>query len=259
MARVRALVVDDERLARRRLLRLLKEEPGIDVVGECADGEAAVLAIEEKAPDLVFLDVQMPAFNGFEVLEAIGPERAPAVVFVTAYDQYALRAFDVHALDYLLKPFPRPRFQQAVARARTEVMRGRAGETEDSGRRLLSLLQELRGEGKRLERLAVNTGGRVFFLRMEEVDWIESEGNYLRLHVGAELHLVRGTLKGLEARLDPERFVRIHRSTIVNLDRIREVQPWFQGEHILILRDGTRLTTGGEYGKRLRGLLRNPL
>lgn len=256
MDRVRALVVDDEPLARRRVLRLLKDEPDIEVVGECADGREAVDAIRTEAPDLVFLDVQMPEVGGFEVVEAVGPERMPAVIFVTAFDQYAVKAFEVHALDYLLKPFPRARFARAVERVRDEIRRGRA--KGDSGGQLLSLLQDLRREGRYLERLAVQTGGRVIFLRVEEVDWIEAEGNYLRLHVGGESHLVRGTMKAMEARLDPERFIRIHRSTLVSVDRIREVQPWFRGEHVLILRDGTRLTTGGEHGKRLREILRNP-
>jgi len=258
MDRVRALVVDDEPLARRRVLRLLRDEPDIEVVGECADGREAVRAIREEAPDLVFLDVQMPEVDGFQVVEAVGPERMPAVIFVTAYDQYAVKAFEVHALDYLLKPFPRDRFARAVERVRDGIRRGRDRAEGDSGRQLLSLLQEMRREGKYLERLAVQTGGRVVFLRVEEVDWIAAEGNYLRLHAGGESHLVRGTMKAMEARLDPDRFLRIHRSTLVNVDRIREVQPWFKGEHVLILRDGTRLTTGGEHGKRLREFLRNP-
>ena len=250
-------MVDDEFLARRRILRLLKGEADVEVVGECENGEEAVAAIHRTEPDLVFLDVQMPEIDGFGVLEAVGPANMPAVIFVTAYDQYALRAFDVHALDYLLKPFAPDRFAQALGRARAAL--GSHAAPGDTGKRLAALLDELRGQGRWLDRLAVNEGGRVFFLRTDEIGWMESAGNYLKLHAAGAEHLVRGTLKGIEARLDPDRFVRIQRSVLVNLDHVREIQPWFQGEYVLILRDGTQLHSAGGHGKRIRALTRNPI
>jgi len=256
---IRTLLVDDEALARRRLRTLLRDEPDVEIVGECGDGGAAVAAIESLTPDLVFLDVQMPEADGFEVLDAVGADRMPVVVFVTAYDRYALKAFEVHALDYLLKPFSRERFQGAVARAREEVGRRREQGTVAAASGLSALLRELRAERPRIERLVVRDGGRVFFLRADEVDWIESEGNYLRLHVGDHEHLVRGTLKGSVERLDPERFARISRSTVVNLDRVKEIHPWAKGELVVVLSDGTQLPTSGEHGRRLRERLRPTL
>jgi two-component system LytT family response regulator len=253
-APIRALLVDDEALARRRLRSLLGGEPDIEIVGECGDGGSAVEEIEALAPDLVFLDVQMPEADGFDVLDAVGA-LMPVVVFVTAFDGYALRAFEVHALDYLLKPFSRDRFQTALARAREEIRRrredGRHGRDE-----LAALVRELREAGRRPQRLVVRDGGRVSFLRVEEIDWVESAGNYLRIHVGAEAHLVRGTIKGCAERLDPESFLRISRSTVVNLDRVRAVHPWTRGELIVVMRDGTQLPTTGDHGRRLRERLK---
>ncbi|HEY7471526.1 MAG TPA: LytTR family DNA-binding domain-containing protein [Gemmatimonadota bacterium] len=252
---IRALVVDDEPLARRRLRSLLREETDIEVVGECGDGSAAATQIEALAPDLVFLDVQMPEADGFDVLEAVGVERMPVVVFVTAHDDYALKAFEVHALDYLLKPFSRQRFKAAAARAREEIRRRRA--TGPTGlNELAALVRELHGAGRRPERLVVRDGGRVSFIRVDEIDWIESEGNYLRIHVGPETHLLRGTIKGSAERLDPGSFLRISRSTIVNLDRVRAVYPWTRGELVVVMRDGTQIPTTGEHGRRLRERLK---
>jgi two-component system, LytTR family, response regulator len=259
MPALRALVVDDELLARRRLTMLLADEPDVEVVAECENGEEAVAAIEAHAPNLVFLDVQMPEVDGFGVLEAVGPERMPAVIFVTAYDRYALRAFDVHAVDYLLKPFARARFEQALARARAGLLAPPPDPPAEDAHPLAALLDELRKGGRWLERLAVHEGGRVFFLRTVEIDWIESAGNYLRLHAGADQHLVRGTIKAIEGKLDPARFLRVHRGTLVNLDRVREIHPWFNGEYVLTLHDGTRLESGWGYGKRVREATRNPL
>jgi two-component system LytT family response regulator len=256
---IHTLIVDDEALARRRLRTLLRDESDIEIVGECSDGAAAVAAIESLAPDLVFLDVQMPEADGFEVLEAVGTDRMPVVVFVTAYDRYALKAFEVHALDYLLKPFSRERFRGAVGRAREEVERRREQGSLVAAGELSALLRELRAERPRVERLVVRDGGRVFFLKADEIDWIESEGNYLRLHVGDHAHLVRGTLKGSVERLDPERFARISRSTVVNLDRVKEIHPWAKGELVVVLSDGTQLPTSGEHGRRLRERLKPTL
>src|SRR5690606_16486099 len=180
MNRIRTLIVDDEPMARERILRLLAGEPDVEVVGQCADGLQAVNAIQQLSPDLVFLDVQMPALDGFGVIRQVGPDRMPMVVFVTAYDEYALQAFEVHALDYLLKPFGRDRLQQCLQHARAQRERHRAGEF---GRSLLALVQDYRPEQKRQDRLVIKSGGRVFFVRTEDIDWIEASGNYVRLHL----------------------------------------------------------------------------
>jgi two-component system LytT family response regulator len=247
--KIRTLVVDDEPMARERVRSLLQQEDDVEVVGECSDGAQAVSAIQQHAPDLVFLDVQMPGVDGFGVIEAVGSERMPAVIFVTAYDEYALRAFEVHALDYLLKPFGRDRFHETLKHARASLERRRAG---DLGRRLLALVNDIKPERPRVERLVVKSGGRVFFLRTEEIDWIEAAGNYVRLHLGDESHLFRETMNRMEARLDTARFVRIHRSRIVNTERIKELQPWFNGEHVVILRNGTRLPLSRGYRDKLQ-------
>jgi two-component system LytT family response regulator len=256
MDAIRTLLVDDEALARRRLRSLLRDEKDVEIVGECADGTSAVGQIEDLAPDLVFLDVQMPEADGFDVLEAIGTTGMPVVVFVTAYDSYALKAFEFHALDYLLKPFSRQRFRSAMERAREEVRRRRRQDGPTEHGELAALVRELREAGRRPQRIVVRDGGRVSFLRVDEIDWIESEGNYLRIHVGADGHLIRGTIKACAERLDPEVFVRISRSTIVNLDRVRAVHPWTRGELVVVLRDGTQLPTTGDHGRRLRERLR---
>ncbi len=251
MTKIRTMVVDDEPVARERIVGLLSQEKDIEMVGEYSDGTQAVSAIQQQHPDLVFLDVQMPACDGFGVIQQLGPEQVPAVVFVTAYDEYALKAFEVHALDYLLKPFGRDRFQQTLQHARAILERRRAG---DLGRRLLALVHDIKTEPgpTRLDRLVVKSGGRVFFLRTDQIDWIEAAGNYVRLHLGEESHLFRETMNNMEARLDGQRFVRIHRSRIVNSDRIKELQPWFNGEYVVILRNGTRLTLSRGYRDRLQ-------
>jgi two-component system, LytTR family, response regulator len=249
VTKIRTLVVDDEPMARERILSLLQQEGDVEVIGQCSDGVQAVSAIQQQSPDLVFLDVQMPGCDGFGVIQNIGADRMPTVVFVTAYDEYALRAFEVHALDYLLKPFGKDRFQETLKHARESLERRRAG---DLGRRLLALVHDLKPEQQRLDRLVVKSGGRVFFLRTEEIDWIEAAGNYVRLHLGEESHLFRETMNGMEARLDTRRFVRIHRSRIVNTERIKELQPWFNGEYVVILRNGTRLTLSRGYREKLQ-------
>jgi two-component system, LytTR family, response regulator len=246
---IRALVVDDEPLARDRLRMLLASENWLEIVHECADGMSAVTAIQKLRPDLVFLDVEMPGASGFDVIEAIGADRMPFVVFVTAYDKYAIRAFDVHAVDYLLKPFDRDRFHQALTRARQQLEQRSDGELE---RRLLALMKDLKPAQQRLERFVVKAGGRVFFVRSEEIDWIEAAGNYVKLHVGTDAHLFRETMNALEARLNPDTFYRIHRSHIVNIERVRELQPWFNGEYVVFLKNGTRLTLSRGYREKLQ-------
>jgi two-component system LytT family response regulator len=252
MADIRALIVDDEPLARARVRELLDGHPDIEVTGECGNGREAVAAIRRQRPDLVFLDVQMPELGGFGVLEALEPAAAPAVVFVTAFDEFAVRAFEVHALDYLLKPFDRSRFLRSLDRAREAVRRRREGRPDD---RLAGLLAQLDTSRRYLRRVLVKAGSRTVLLRTEEIDWIESAGNYVRIHVGSERHLMRETMSGLEARLDPDRFVRIHRSTMVNLDRVRELEPYFHGDYIVRLTSGTRLTLSRSYRDRVQARL----
>jgi two-component system LytT family response regulator len=254
--KIRALIVDDEPLARTRIKSLLAHDPSVDVIGECSDGHKAVNSINELTPDLVFLDVQMPAMDGFEVIKTIGAERMPTVIFVTAYDKYALKAFEVNALDYLLKPFDRSRFQKTVERAKAMISRLHYG---DVNTQLLSLLGDLRREQETPDRFVVKSGGRVVFLRVEEIDWMRTVGNYVHLHVGRDAHLMRETMTGMEAKLSPDRFMRIHRSTIVNLDRVKEVQPWAKGEYVVIMRDGTRLVMSRRYREQLNERLNKPL
>jgi two-component system LytT family response regulator len=255
MKTIRTLIVDDEPLARRRIRRMLARHPDVDVIGECVNGREAIAAIREQQPALVFLDVQMPEVDGFAVLAAIRAHEMPLIIFVTAYDQYALRAFEVYALDYLLKPFDRRRFDNAMQRAKSRLFNERSEVSE----RALALLEELRAQQSHLERMVVKAGGRAFFLKTEEIDWIEAEGKYVRLHVGKEAYLVREAISQIEAQLDPKRFLRIHRSTIVNLDRVRELQPWFHNDYRVILRDGTELMLSRSCRKRLSELLGNAL
>jgi two-component system, LytTR family, response regulator len=254
--KIRTLIVDDEPLARQRIRTLLAGEKDIDIIGECADGCQALEAVAQHRPDLVFLDVQMPLLDGFGVLEGISGERMPTVIFVTAYDRFALKAFEVHALDYLLKPFDRQRFHKALERARVQVQHPSHSKINQQ---LLDLLEDVKGKNKFLDRLVVKSEGRVSFVRAEEIDWIEAAGNYLRLHVGKDTHLLRETMSKLEARLNPRQFLRIHRSTIVNLDRIRELEPTFHGDYAVLLRNGTELTLSRGYRDKLQGLLGNAL
>jgi two-component system, LytTR family, response regulator len=250
---IRALIVDDEPPARRRIRTLLQAESDIAAVEECRDGREAIRAIEETAPDLVFLDVQMPEANGFDVVAAVGPDRMPPVIFVTAYDEFALRAFEVHALDYLLKPFDRERFRAALDRARRRIHQP-AGAAADP--RVLALLTDLAAPGSRfLQRLPVKTANRIRFVSAAEMDYLVAEGNYVRIFAGGRSHLVREPLGNLEARLDPAHFARIHRSTIVRLDRVEELEPLFQGEYVLTLRGGAKVRSSRRYRAKLDGIL----
>jgi two-component system, LytTR family, response regulator len=234
---MRALIVDDEPLARTALLRLLKRDRAVNVIGECGDGESAVECIQQMQPDVVFLDVQMPEMDGFQVVESIGIEQMPVTIFVTAFDRYAIRAFDASAVDYLLKPFAPDRLSRAVGRARD---RWKDRQDKEAAQRLFSLIGN-RYQSDYVQRLTVASGGRIIFVSVADIDWIEAEGNYALLHVGRRVYEVRETLQSLMERLDPREFIRIHRSTIVNARRIREVQPWFQGSHIVLLQSGEEL------------------
>jgi two-component system LytT family response regulator len=249
---IRAAIVDDEPLARQRIRDLLEDAEDIDVIAECANGEDAIESLEESRPDLLFLDIQMPEIDGFDVLRAIGVGLVPAVIFVTAYDQFALRAFEAQALDYLLKPFDDERFGTALDRARERI---RQQQGSDLDRRLQALLENVRGDQGYLRRLVVPSGHRNIFVRTEDLDWIEAERNYIRLHAGGRSYQLRENLSRIASALDPATFCRIHRSTIVNIDRIQSVESLFHGEYLVVLHDGTKLTSGRSYRRSLHAIM----
>jgi len=252
---IRAAIVDDEPLARRRIRNLLLEAPDVDIIAECANGKDAIETLDASPPDLLFLDIQMPEIDGFDVLQALGVGRVPAVIFVTAYDQFALRAFEAQALDYLLKPFDDERFAAALQRARERIRQQLGG---DLDRRLQALLENVRGDKGYLRRLVVPSGHRNIFVRTEHIDWIEAERNYIRLHVdgrGGRAYLLRENLTRIASALDPAMFCRIHRSTIVNVERIQSVEPLFHGEYLVVLQDGTKLTSGRSYRRSLHAIM----
>ena len=250
--KVKTLIVDDEPLARERLRNLLSSEPEIELIGECNDGKAALVAIRAQSPDLLFLDVQMPELDGFGVIAALQGERMPAVIFVTAYDKFALKAFEVHAVDYLLKPFDRERFQKALSRALNQIKRE---QTEGLSQRLSNLLADLRPEPKSPDRLPIKADGRVLFLKIDQIDWIEAADNYVHLHLGKDSHMIRETMSAIETRLPPNKFLRISRSVIVNIEHVKELQPMFHGEYTVILHNGTRLTLSRSHREKLHQLL----
>jgi two-component system LytT family response regulator len=250
--RIRTLIVDDEPLAREIIRNLLRKDKDVEILGECSNGLEAVTAIEAQNPDLVFLDVQMPELDGFAVLDALDSESIPAVIFVTAYDHYAVRAFEVLALDYLLKPFNRDRFNKTLQRAKAEILYGKGGQWNQ---KIVNLLEEIKSQQEYVKLLVIKLRGRVVFLRTEEIDWIEAEGNYVNIHAGAETYLYRETIGGMEAQLDAREFPRIHRSAIVNIKRIQELRPLFHGEYSVVLRDGTELPLSHNYKEKLRHLL----
>lgn len=242
-AKIRSLIVDDEPLARDRIREMLKEHPEIEVIGEARNGQEAVNSILNQNPDLVFLDIQMPDLNGFEVLEKLNPEQLPLIIFVTAFDQYAVRAFNAHAVDYLTKPFDRTRFAEAMEQAKV-FMKG-SGSPDTAS--ILSMLQELRVGSRYVERFAIKNGETVSFIRAEDVDAIEAEGNYVRLTIGSSSHLLRDTLNNVESQVNPRMFVRIHRRTIVNINRVKELQTWARGEYRVVLVTGAHYTLSRGY------------
>lgn len=260
MEKVSALIVDDERPARQRLRDLLEKHPGVAVAGECASGAEAVGSIQDLRPELLFLDIQMPLLDGFEVVRRVGAGHMPVTVFVTAYDAYAVRAFEASALDYLLKPYGDERFEQCLARALDYV---RTQRREEMSRRLVSLLSEGQAgappPAPYVERLLVKVGGRIIFLPAEDVDWIEAAGVYVQLHAGGRKFLHRASLAELEGSLDPGRFIRIHRSSIVNIRSVRELFPHSHGDYTAVLRDGTRLKLSRSYRPKLEARLRQSL
>jgi two-component system LytT family response regulator len=249
---LRVIIADDEVLARERIRSLLAREADVEVVAECRDGHETIAAVRRFRPQLLFLDVEMPEVDGFGVLHALGPDNLPVVIFTTAYNQYAVQAFEMHALDYLLKPFTQERFGAALRRARVHLEEDKG---HDFAERLLTLLSDIQREPKALDRLVIKSGGRVIFLKAEEIDWVEAAANYVCLHVGKESHLLRDTMNSFEAKIDPQRFMRIHRSIIVNLEKIRALQPCNNGEYIVILENGKELSLSRSYRDRLEALL----
>lgn len=247
--KIRALIVDDELMTRQRLRRYLRKEGDIEALADCVNGAEAVAAIKEHRPDIVFLDVQMPEKDGFQVIQEIGIEAMPIVIFITAYDEFAIRAFEAQAMDYLLKPFGEARLQQALRRARSLLAK-----RDTLPAQLTNLVSHLRKAGPLAERLAVKSDGRVLFLRVDEIDWIEAVGDYVNLHVGQQTHLLRARMSEVEKKLG-ERFFRIHRSSIVNLDRVKEFRPIHLGESSVVLRNGVKLAASRACAQKLQQAL----
>jgi two-component system, LytTR family, response regulator len=254
--KIRALIADDELLARKFVRRLLKQDRDIEIVGECSNGKEAVALIQEQKPDLVFLDIQMPEMDGFAVLDALGVDQLPEIVFTTAYESYALRAFELHAVDYLLKPFDQVRFKAALKHARDRCS---ARHPDETRLQIGTLLESIKTEREHLDRLVVKADGRITFLNTRDIEWIEADDKYVHLHTTKGKRMIRQTLSAMEAELDPKRFVRVHRSAIVNIERVQELQPLFNGEHSLLLDTGTKLTLSRTYKEKLFGLLGKPL
>lgn len=254
MHKIRTLLVDDEPIARRGLRQQLQSESDVEIIGECSNGQEAVTAIRKHAPDLVFLDVQMPLLNGFGVVEAIGTDRLPAVVFVTAYDEHAIHAFEVNALDYLLKPIEQRRFQKTLGRVRDQLNHLKDQQVSEKLSALLKLLpkpEEAQQGSTYLERVVIRENERVLILPVDDIDWIGAHGNYVQIHARGKAHLLRETMDGMERKLDSMKFVRLRRSTIVCVDQIKELKPQFHGEYVVVLKDGTELSSSRRYRKNL--------
>ncbi|HEY8558894.1 MAG TPA: response regulator [Pyrinomonadaceae bacterium] len=257
--KIRALIVDDEPLARRGVRRLLESAPDVEIVGEAANGQEAVAFVEERRPDLVFLDIQMPLADGFSAIEKIGLKNMPEIVFVTAFDEHAIRAFEINALDYLLKPIAPERFQKCLERARRRIKNSEREKLDDKLHSLLQTLErvESKAEKKFLSRLVIKDAGRIFFVGAEEVNWISSEGNYVKIHTKDKSHLLRETMDGLEQKLNPQEFLRLRRSAIARIAEIKLLNPLFNGEFEVVLKDGTKLTSSRRYRQKLDALLKD--
>jgi len=252
---IRALIADDEELARKFIRRMLKDDRDFEIIGECSNGKETVAMIRKERPDVVFLDVQMPEMDGLAVLESIGIESLPEIIFTTAYEQYAIRAFELHALDYLLKPFDQARFKDAIKYAKERFL----SEQNDERMQISALLENIKNKPQYLERVVIKAGGRITFLRTDEINWIEADDKYVHLHTSKARPMVRQTLSAMEAQLDPAKFRRVHRSAIVNVERITELQLLFSGEYSILLQDGTKLTLSRNYKDKLFELLGKPL
>ena len=252
---IRTVIVDDEPLAREGIRRLLSRDRDIDIVDECSDGVHAVEVIKQQVPDLVFLDVQMPEIDGFGVVQALSSGHMPLIIFVTAFDRFALHVFDVHAQDYLLKPVDPQRFHAALAKAKDALNKRRLDETNQ---KLLHLLEDLKTRNSFPSRIPIRSDGKLYFLQLQEIDWIEAAGDYVRIHARGEKHILRETMKSFESSLDPNKFVRVHRSTIINIDQLKELQPFFHGEYCAIMKDGTKHNVSRTYRERIEELFRSP-
>ena len=249
---MRTIIADDEPLAREKLRVLLSSETGVKIVAECRDGQQTIAALRTQKPDLLLLDIQMPDADGFQVLRDIPTEERPIVVFTTAYDQYAVRAFEAHALDYLLKPFDQERLHGAIERARAELLKVNDRELTS---RLLDLMANSQMTSQVGRRLVIRTGGRVVFLDVDEIDWVEAAANYVKLHVGKESYLLREGISRISEKLDPGNFVRIHRSTLANVRKIKELQPCNSGEYIMVMKDGKELSCSRGYRTKLQSVI----
>lgn len=254
---IRAIIVDDEPLAREKVQLFAKDESDIEIVDLCRTGQEAIDSYHRFKPDLLFLDIQMTEMNGFDVLQHIQTRPLPGIIFITAYDEFALRAFEFHALDYLLKPYDRERFSKAVAHARESIVS--RPQSEVTTEQIKALLDSLKQSPGKLDRLIVKTNGRIIFLRIEEIDWMEAAGNYIKLHVGNETHLMRETMNKLEEQLNPQQFIRIHRSTIINIAKIKELQPYFNGEYKVTLHNNTTVILSRGYRDNFTAVLGKPL
>ena len=257
--KIRVLVVDDEPLARRGIRQQLQSAPDIEIVGEAGNGQQAIAAIEKQKPDLVFLDVQMPIFDGFQVIEKIGVSNLPEIVFVTAFDEHAIRAFEINALDYLLKPIDPERFEKCLERVRERMKNSKDEKFDEKLSSLLQCLKRVESNTEKnfLERVVIKDAGRIFFVGADEIIWISSEGNYVKLHTKSKAYLLRETMDGLENKLNPRDFLRLRRSTIVRIEQIKELHPLFNGEFAVILKDGTKLASSRRYRQNLNSLLKD--
>jgi len=255
LSELRCLIVDDEPLARELLRGMLEPYPDVEVVGESDDGRTALRSIRRLEPNLLFLDVEMPKMNGFDLIQDLDPDSMPAIVFVTAYDRYALRAFEVHALDYLLKPFDEERLDRALKRVREHLERGDRG---DELSRVLALLEDLGARDRYADRLPLRRSDRTILQPVSDIDWLEADGKHVKVHVGGKAFSIREAISRIERQLDPRKFLRVSRSAIVNVDRIREVQPWFHGDHVVVLQSGEQVTTTRTYRPNVNRLLDTP-
>lgn len=250
--KIRVCIVDDEPLARKRIEKLLSKDSEVVITKTCANGQEAIEYLKSEDIHILFLDIQMPKLSGFDVLNQVKLKNVPAIIFTTAFDEYAVQAFEYSAIDYLLKPFDNKRFEQALAKAKHRVMHAH---TDEFTKRLEKLLNQMESGKKYLKRIMIRASDRVYFINVENIEYIEAEGNYVGIHANGKKHLLRETMTNMEKRLHPEHFVRIHRSMIININEIAELQPWFHGDHLVILRSGQKVTMSRNYKKNLQSLL----
>jgi two-component system LytT family response regulator len=256
---IRALIVDDEPLARRGIRRLLQSAPDVEIIGEAVNGQDAVASVEKQKPDLIFLDIQMPLLDGFAAIEKVGLENLPEIVFVTAFDEHAIHAFEINALDYLLKPIDPERFQKCLERVRQRIKNSKSEKLDDKLSALLETLARVESKAEKtfLSRIVIKDAGRIFFVTANEIIWVSSEGNYVKIHTKNKSYMLRETMDGLENKLDSREFLRLRRSTIVRIEEIKALHPLFNGEFEVILKDGTKLASSRRYKQKLNSLLKD--